>query len=118
MEIENFNAGIKEWNRKSYQGIRDRYMSLINSPERSGDGFDSLRYRLGYNYGEIDRIAYKFNRYLVFVHKGVGKGRPAGSNKVKPKEWLNPELDDRVPELADLVIGMKADAALKRIQIK
>lgn len=118
MEIEQFNGQVKNWNFKNYQGIKDRYLSLINSPNRSGEGFETLKYRLGYDYGEIDRIAYKFNRYLVFVHKGVGKGRAAGSNKVNPKEWLNPVLDENVPELADIVIGLKAEAALKRIQIK
>lgn len=117
-EITQQNEAVQEWNRETFSQIRNRYMSLINSPKRSGDGLDSLKYTLSKSFGEIYRVQYPFNRYLIFVHKGVGKGRPIGSNKVRPKPWLTPVLDEQVPKLADIVAAFKSDAAVKRLDIK
>lgn len=117
-EISQLNAAVTEWNNRSFGKIKNRYLSLINSPKRTGEGFESLGTKLGKKDGEIDYITYKFNRYLVFVHKGVGKGRPIGSAKVKPKPWLTPVIDQELPALADIVAKIKGDAVVKAIDIK
>lgn len=113
-----FNGVVQGWNLETYNKIKQRYLSLINSQWRSGDGFESLKYRLKYMYGDVDSISYKFNRYLIYVHKGVGRGRGINSGKTKPKPWLNPVLDEELPNLADRIAEIKAEVALKQIQIK
>lgn len=117
-DIELLNAAVAGWNNRVFGKIKNRYLSLINSPKRSGDGFESLGTRLGKKDGEVDYISYKFNRYLVFVYKGVGKGRPIKSGKEQPKPWLTPVIDDAMPELADIVARIKTDAVVKAIDIK
>lgn len=117
-EASQQNAAIQAWENSTFGQIRSRYMSLINSPNRSGEGLETLRDSFGKKFGTIERISYRFNRYLVFVHKGVGKGRKIGSGKERPKPWLNPVLDAEVPKLADIVAGFKADQAVNSIQIK
>lgn len=110
--------------------------------KRSGDGLDSLKMKTHQTMGEIDGSGFKFNRYLVFVHKGAGRGfggakgskwigpdgklkstmatslgkMNSGSHKAEP--WLNPVLDAEVPKLADMEAGFQADNAIKAIQIK
>ena len=82
------------------------------------------------NYGEIDTITYSFERHGVFVHKGVGRGYEAQGGFVirtakgpltkarKPVEWFNPILDAYIPELADEIAKVNADAVLNAASVK
>lgn len=73
----------------------------------------------------IVKVAFKFERHGVFVHKGVGRGYVAAGNgfvnriakghQLKPRvavEWFNPVLDQYLPELADRLAVINADATL------
>jgi hypothetical protein len=75
--------------------------------------------------GAIFKIAFKFERHGVFVHKGVGRGykaagqgfvnRIAKGPQVRPRiavEWFNPVLDQHLPELVDRLAVINADAAV------
>lgn len=71
--------------------------------------------------GEIDTITFSFERHGVFVHKGVGRGYPIGGGGViknkseEPRrkvEWFNPILDADMPELANRIAEINADAVL------
>jgi hypothetical protein len=88
------------------------------------------------SFGVIDRVTYTFERHGVFVHKGVGRGyemqggmviRTAKSEDPAtrqptwwgddpqprlPNEWFNPLLDQTLPELADKLAIINADAVL------
>lgn len=71
--------------------------------------------------GEIDTITYQFERHGVFVHKGVGRGypirggmiikNPSGKTRVAV-EWFNPVLDQEMPQLANMIAKINADAVL------
>jgi hypothetical protein len=140
--INEQNLAVAGWFTETLRAVKARYMQLIRSPGRSGDGLDSLQTRTRQSYGEIDSGAFKFERYLIFAHKGAGKGmggskgshwvdahgvtkttNPLSLGKMNTgsrhaEEWLNPVLDDQVPKLADIVAGFKADRAIKAIQIQ
>ncbi|MBS7565067.1 hypothetical protein KHS38_11690 [Mucilaginibacter sp. Bleaf8] len=136
------NNAVKGWFGTTYRKIKGRYMRLVTSANRSGDSLDRLKYKTKSKYGEVDQGGFIFDRHLVFVHKGAGKGHGGtkGSSWIGPngerkrtnpnsfgkmntgerqaEEWLNPVLEEEVPKLADIVAGFKADAAVKQIQIK
>ena len=136
------NAAVKAKWSEIVQAAKNRYMQLVTSTGRSGDGLDSFKGNTRSEYGEVTSMGLRFNRYLIYLHKGAGKGRggskgsswtsakgiqrrtnPASFGKMnsgsrKAKEWLNPVLDEKIPELADVVAGFKADIAVKQIQIK
>ena len=142
MSIEQQNQGVKTWTGSTLQQIKNRYISMVQSPNRSGEGLDSLKSGTGKSFGEINRVSFGFNRYLVFVHKGAGKGQGGtkGSSWISAsgqrkktkmsslgkmntlnrhkKEFLNPVLDGEIPKLADIITGFKADQVVKSIQIK
>lgn len=75
-------------------------------------------------YGVIDRVTYTFERHGVFVHKGVGRGYQMQGGMVRrvaksksttvrlPAEWFNPVLDQSLPELANKLAVINADAVL------
>jgi hypothetical protein len=81
----------------------------------------SIRSKTRQMYGEIDTITYTFERHGVFVHKGVGRGypisgrgaikNPSGKTRVAV-EWFNPVLDQNLPELANRIAEVNADAVL------
>ena len=62
--------------------------------------------------GEIDRVTFNFEKHGVFVQKGVGKGNRT------PKDWFNNILESEIPELADKIAELNADAFIKMAKIK
>ena len=97
---------------------------------------DSIKSLTKKSYGVIDRVTYTFERHGVFVHKGVGRGYEMQGGMVVrtakledpttrqptwwgddprprlPNEWFNPLLDQTLPELADKLAEINADAVL------
>lgn len=140
--LELQNAEVKGWFTVTLRMVKARYMQLVHSPGRSGEGLDSIKSRTRESYGEIDSGSFSFNRYLIFIHKGAGRGMggtkgsqwtdihgnarstdPHSLGKMNTgsrhaEEWLNPVLDEQVPQLADIVAKFKTDAVINQIQIK
>ena len=87
----------------------------------------SIRSKTREQFGEIDTITYSFERHGVFVHKGVGRGYPIrGRGTIKNPsgktrnaiEWFNPVLDQTMPELANRIAEINADAVLNTARVK
>lgn len=87
----------------------------------------SLDSRSHREFGAIDGVGFLFERHGVFVHKGVGRGYKAdGSVSVKhpfgnprvPVEWFNPIMQQKVPELADRLAQISADAVLNAARLR
>lgn len=83
------------------------------------------------DFDAITKIAFKFERHGVFVHKGVGRGyhasgtgfvnRTAKWSQVRPRvavEWFNPVLEAHLPELANRLAAINADAVVNATAMK
>ena len=82
------------------------------------------------DFGEIYLVGFVFPRHGVFVHKGVGRGWQMQGGKVvrvskgeitkdrKPKDWLNSEIEKRLPKLAADISEIKADAVVDATRVK
>lgn len=84
---------------------------------------DILKAITAYRLGMPSKISFKFPRHMVFVHKGVGKGVPAGiagtsATKRQPKEWFNPVIEARIDKLATIAAENVADYIVADIGIK
>lgn len=114
---DNINDIARDWSHDTLSMLLDRINSL--QIVDSGKLFRQTKYRLGYSFGEVEKVAYGFPRYGVFVEKGVGRGRPVGSASAKKhaRQWFNPTLDDALPKLAQRMAEGKADVAVKSIKI-
>ena len=81
----------------------------------------------------ITKIAFKFERHGVFVHKGVGRGYmipEPGANAIRTAkdparkrervavEWFNPVLDRYLPELVEKIARINADAVVNSAAMK
>ena len=136
-----FNASC--WTRTSW--FDHGKQGTINRPGRIEKNLgDSIKSVTKKQYGVIDRVTYTFERHGMFVHKGVGRGygmqggmvvRTAKSEDPAtrkttwwgddprprlPNEWFNPLLEQTLPELADKLAEINADAVLNgtRMMIK
>lgn len=142
--IEIQNAFIKNWIPKVRRKIITKAASLSGGKQQAfvtrgkKSGYvrsemklsKSIRTRTQKHMGAIESISFVFERHGVFVHKGAGRGykvsngivtrvSKAGSSKQRqPKEWFNPALDKYLPELADKVTSLNANAAVNAIHMR
>ena len=97
---------------------------------------DSIRTQSRKTYGVITGQSFLFERHGIFVHKGVGRGyKMEGGTVVRnakvedpatrqqlsrydqkrprePFEWFNPVIEQSLPELANKLAEINADAVL------
>jgi hypothetical protein len=92
----------------------------------------SINSKVGKDFGLANYVGFSFERHGVFVHKGVGRGYQSNGKgfvirtaKNPPKhheriaiEWFNPVLEKYIPELADKIAEINADAAVNATRMK
>ena len=136
-EFTEQNSIVKNWKNSVYSDLknslrqfRDGKEGMVQRKGREEEKVvDSLKSYTHMFYNLADGVSFRFERHGVFLHKGVGKGykstngmvtkyskNPAGSRK--PVEWFNPILDKRVPELADQIAEVNADAVVNATRMK
>jgi hypothetical protein len=69
--------------------------------------------------GEVVSVGYSFELHGIYLARGVGKGRPKGSSAANKaaKDWLTPELDLLLDEIADLIADGYADIVVAELRI-
>lgn len=80
ISLEDYNKRITGWGTQTGMAIRTAIRTLTNKGK--GDLLRSLRAKSYKMYGEVDRIAFHFDRHGVFAHKGVGRGYAMIGGKV------------------------------------
>ncbi len=91
----------------------------------------TLHGKVRYSHGISDGASFRFERHGVFVHKGVGRGyqmqggmvvrvakNPPNPRQRVPVDWFNNIVKNNVPELADRVAAINADAAINAIRMR
>ena len=121
------NRDIKSWFILTQKVLKQQFDLLeIKHVKRSPSPVSSketLMQQTRMRSGLISRGSFKFNRSMVFVSKGVGKGVPAAlagtsATTRKPKDWFNSVIDNRINNLADTVAGHCGDIVCSNIRIK
>jgi hypothetical protein len=97
------NGSVRRANIRRYSGILQR----------------SIRARTHIQGQFPQRVSFSFERYGVFVEKGVGRGNDIGnlSRNRRAKPWFNPVMETKLPLLADKVTEHFADLTVKNIFI-
>ena len=95
--------------------------------QREGKLTNSIKDQYKERYGETYGVSFKFERHGVFVQKGVGRGysiptkggsvvrknkEPAIGRERLPVDWFNPIIEQHLPELANRLAEIRADAVL------
>jgi hypothetical protein len=136
--IKEQNDAVNQWASMVQRHMRQATVLLqhgkdgtISRPGRTERRLeDSIRTRSRLTYGVITGLSFVFERHGVFVHKGVGRGyemqggmvvRTAREDSIfsnnqgkvrTPFEWFNPVIEQSLPELADKLAEINADAAV------
>lgn len=128
LNFEPFNDAVKESAEIAVQNLRAEISRL--DIHQKGLLLKSIRAKYAFLYGEVYKVSFGFERYGVFVSKGVGRGYKidsVGANtdalgKAKkgrtPKDWFNPVVEKYVKDLGDIVVKYHADFSTKGILIK
>ena len=139
MVIVEQNAEVQKWVPKVRRALRQSARWFTDGKDsfvmRPGRGEKKLAQSIGSytkkDHGEINKIAFTMERHGVFVHKGVGRGYNARGNGFVIRtakgpmehqrvavEWFNPILDQLIPELADSIAKVNADASINASRMK
>ena len=137
-DVEKQNQLIKRWSPKVKRALKNstkvfqngkKTSFVIRGGQTEGKLSESIKARLGKQMGVIELVSFSFERHGVFVHKGVGRGyqiqgkvavRTAKSATTKyrtPSPWFNPVLKTYIPQLADGLATLNANAALNATKI-
>jgi hypothetical protein len=123
LRLEEFNRKVSDRLKQGKAALLRRMLSL-NMRERLELNKEvhlraSLREVKKRKDGELQRIGYSFVRHGIFAARGVGKGRPANSAKAKAaaKDWLTPELDLLLDDIADIAAEGYADIVAVQFKI-
>ena len=126
VDIAAQNNLVKKWAPKVRRNLRTNARKFVNGKTESfvvkgnrteGKLAKSITARTGMESGVIEFVSFQFERHGVFVHKGVSKGHKLDNPRQKG-EWFNPSLDKHLPELADKLAEINANAALNAAKIK
>ena len=132
-----YNKDIAEWTSASRREMKLEILRLVLN---IGPGYNNLKTQVQKYHGEPAKIAFSFPYYMVFVHKGAGRGYGGsktglfskadgskgktsssamgkmGTGKRKPKPWFNPVVEERFPQLAELVQSYHGEKIVLNIQ--
>lgn len=137
MTTEEFNQDVRQWSADSRRKMKNEVLRLVLN---IGPGHDQLKSSTQSYHGEINRIGFSFPYYMVYVHKGAGRGYGGtksglftnkrggktatnplsagrmGTGRRIPKPWFNPVIEEKFPVLADLVAIYHGGKQLDTIQ--
>lgn len=142
MNTSEFNQGVSAWSNGTKRKIK---LEVLRQVLNIGPGHNNQQVAVRKYAGEASKINFSFPYYMVFVHKGAGRGYGGnktglftrasgrkgttnplsmgkmGTGRRKPKPWFNPIVESQFPALADLVAtyhGGKVMLKIEKILIK
>ena len=86
--------------------LRERIRMETEQPLRK-----SIKAYLVTHQGAVEAVAFSFARHGIFLERGVGLGRPAGSRAAEQaaKPWIKPVMEPAMANLADNIARHYAD---------
>jgi hypothetical protein len=144
--VMEFNAKVEAWGKDVTSMLRQSVRSmtrrdLLLSRSIRPNFYRNKKYLEASGEGEIYRIGFSFVREGIYIHKGAGRGQGGvsgskwynlrgelkktdprslmkmGSGNRKPKEWFNPVIEQKLPELSDIVSDYSASLQIDATNI-
>jgi len=122
ISVDQFNADLRRISRQMADAVKSeaRARSVGDSESATGDGLRSIKGFTKKTQGEVERLGIKFQRHLIFVEHGVGRGRsvddaPGETSGRRPRPFLSAGVDKYQEQVADLAARYHADNAVQII---
>ena len=133
VEFTGVNARILKW-KSATTGALKNMVSMLTT-EGKGELLNKLRGYVNHDAdGTIWSISWKFPVQGIFIIKGVGRGYVIEDGKIMravrknnalhviggtierhPQDWFNPVIEQRIPELANMISNFYADEAVDAV---
>lgn len=136
--IDVYNKDVRSWTQDTKRKIKREVLQL--TAKYSGQGYAKQEAKTRLYAGEASKITFSFPYYMVFVHKGAGRGYGGsiskqftnakggksatsalsfgrmGTGRRKAKPFFNPIIEQQFPALADLIANYKGDKVILQMQ--
>lgn len=137
MSTQQFNRDVAGWGRNTKGKLK---IEVLRTISRTGPGYKQINVGVKQYMGEASKIDFSFAYYMIFVHKGAGRGYGGvksgkfttksgkkgitsplsfgkmGTGKRIARPWFNPIIDQQFPVLADLIANYHGEKAILNIQ--
>ncbi|MGN6293765.1 MAG: hypothetical protein ACTHMV_13560 [Chitinophagaceae bacterium] len=124
-DMDKFNTAVADWAKSTKRDVIAEMDALgIQASSQSKSPIPlrkALRSSVRKQGGIASRITFKFPRYAVFRHKGVGRGTKiseVGTTARRPAPFLNPVIDKNLDELVDLVADHQGTLIVNALMIR
>jgi len=136
--VTDFNRNAAGWGRDSQLKMKNQVLRL--AVHADGPGYTNLKTGIQLYLGEASKIWFSFPYYMIFFHKGAGRGYGGsksglftrgdgskgvtspgskgkmGTGKRHPSPWFNPVIEQMFPELAEMVNDYHGEKTFINIQ--
>lgn len=137
MNLREYNKEVKSWTLGTRRKMKTRVLQLVTA---RGPADQNLYSQTKAYAGEINKLGFSFPYYMVFVHKGAGRGYGGiktalftnakggkgitnpksmgkmGTGKRRPKPWFNPVIESNFPQLENIIVDYRAEKVILKIQ--
>ena len=135
--LAEYNGEVAGFTRDTTRKLKNRVLRLVLN---IGHGYDDLKGSVRKTLGEANKISFTFPYYMVFVHKGAGRGYGGsksgkftnkfggksitsssskgkmGTGKRVAKPWFNPVIEESFPELEEIITDYRGEKIILNIQ--
>jgi len=132
-----YNKDVGQWTSQTRRVMKNEVLRMVLN---IGPGYQKLKSSVQNYRGEASKLGFTFPYYMVFVHKGAGRGYGGnktglftkkngskgatskssmgrmGTGRRIAKPWFNPVIEERFPALANLVAEYKGNSVVLNIQ--
>lgn len=136
--VDEYNKDVRGWTADTKRKVKREILQM--TAKYSGQGYAKQEAKTKLYAGEASKITFSFPYYMVFVHKGAGRGYGGnkskkftnakggkndtnplsmgkmGAGKRKAKPWFNPVIESQFPVLADLIADYHTDKVFLQMQ--
>ena len=119
--MEQLNHQVRQWSQQSAAMMRKKVRTLTNSNKhkylkalKGARLAQSIRYKNLQRFGTVERVVFPFEKHGFFLAVGASKGHHYKTNPRKKVGWYNFVFDERMDELADIVMKHYGDEAMLR----
>ena len=120
-DIDAYKAAVEQWKLDNHADLKNE-LQILNvkhsaaSPNKTALK-NAIKSRVFTKFDLPSKVGVKMPKSAIFLHKGVGRGRPASSPK-GAKEWFNPVVERNLDKLGDIAADHQGTLIINAIKIK
>jgi len=137
--VKKFNADVRSWAKDATRSLKSNVSAVIDNDEELSK---SIKAKVSTYKREVSKVGFAFVREGIYAHKGAGAGyggfkggskwinakgetkttnpksfMKMGTGNRKQRQWFDPVIEQKIPQLADMVADYDATMVLNQTSI-